>query len=233
MDALQVIADESAAFLAAARRGLDAPVPSCPGWDVRALVGHLGRVQRFHGGHVTRGTSSEPDGPVPETPTDDEALLAWFEDGVAGLLEALRSTDPTSPAWTFAPHVAQVAAFWPRRMALETAVHRWDAQAAHGGGQPFAPDVADDGVDEVLFVHRVADWADEPVTVQGVVAVRLTDTGTEHVVRVAPEGLTRTEGEPDAVVSGTASDVLLALWGRVPLSRVTTDEALAQALVTA
>ena len=231
MDPVQVIADESAAFLAAARRGLDTPVPSCPAWDVRALVGHLGRTHRYHAAHLVRGVTDRPTAPSPEPPQD---VLPWFEQGVEVLLDALRTTDPAAPAWNWAPHTPQVASFWARRMALETAVHRWDAQAAQGGGAPLAPQVAVDGVDEVLFVHRVADWDDEPVTVQGVVAVRLTDTGTEQVVRVAPDGLTRADAEPDAVLSGPAGDVLLALWGRRPLAPlVFGDLALAQALVTA
>src|SRR5579871_870983 len=32
---------EAAALAAAARGGLDAPVPSCPGWTVATLLGHL------------------------------------------------------------------------------------------------------------------------------------------------------------------------------------------------
>ena len=132
-----------------------------------------------------------------------------------------------------APHVRPVAAFWPRRMALETAVHRWDAQAAHGRADDVAPDVAADGVDEVLAVHRPADWDDEPVTADGVVAVRLTDTGQEHVVRVAPSGISVVDAAPDAVLAGRASDVLLALWGRRPLAPlVTGDASLVDALRT-
>lgn len=233
MNALEVLAAESAAFHAAARRGLDAAVPSCPGWQVRDLVAHLGRVQRFHGGHVVRGVTSEPDRAAPEAPQDDDALLAWAGEASRDLLDALRATDPAAPAWTWAPHVEPVAAFWSRRMALEAAVHRWDAQAAHGAPDEVAPEVAADGVDEVLHVHRPADWADEPVTVDGVVAVRLTDTGDEHVVRVAPDGIMRVEADPAAVVSGRAHEVLLALWGRAPLGPlVTGDVALAEALRT-
>jgi uncharacterized protein (TIGR03083 family) len=233
MDLLQVIEDESAAFLGAARQGLDVAVPSCPGWDVRALVAHLGRVQRFHGAHVVRGETGKPDGPVPETPQDDAALLPWFEEGAALLLDALRRTDPTAPAWTWAPHVEPVAAFWTRRMAHEVAVHRWDAQDAHGTPEEVAPELAADGVDEVLRVHRPADWDDEPVTVRGVVAVRLTDTGQEQVLQVAPDGLTMTDAPPEAVLSGRAHEVLLALWGRAPLEPlVAGDLALVQALRT-
>ena len=228
-----MIEQESAAFLAAARRGLDPQVPSCPDWDVRALVGHLGRTHRYHASHLVRGVTDPPATPSPEPPGDDAELVRWFQEGVDVLLAAVRETDPDAPAWTWAPHVAPVAAFWPRRMALETAVHRWDAQAAHGDADPVAAEVADDGVDEVLAVHRPADWDDEPVTVQGVVAVRLTDTATEHVVQVSPTGIRATRAKPDAVLAGSASDVLLALWGRLPLAPlVTGDAALVDALRT-
>ena len=233
MDPLQVIEDESAAFLAAARLGLDPQVPSCPDWRLRDLVGHLGRTHRYHASHLVRGTTDPATTPSPEPPEGDAVLLSWFADGVEVLLDAVRSTDPAAPAWTWAPHVEPVVAFWPRRMALETAVHRWDAQAAQGVPQHVAPEVAVDGVDEVLSVHRPADWDDEPVTVEGVVAVRLSDTGHEHVLQVAPDGLSPSDREPEAVLSGTASDVLLALWGRIPLDRlVTGDPALVQALRT-
>ncbi|MGH9115951.1 MAG: maleylpyruvate isomerase N-terminal domain-containing protein, partial [Acidimicrobiales bacterium] len=43
-DYLDHLAREGAAFAAAAEAGLDRPVPTCPGWDVAALVAHLGQV---------------------------------------------------------------------------------------------------------------------------------------------------------------------------------------------
>lgn len=233
MNPLQVIEDESAAFLAAARQGLDVPVPSCPKWRLRELVGHLGRTHRYHASHVVRRTTEPPTTPSPEPPVLDLELVGWCAEGVGVLLDALRSTDPEAPAWTWAPHVPPVASFWSRRMALETAVHRWDAQNAHGGADPVAPQVAADGVDEVLFVHRPADWDDAPVTVSGVVAVLLTDTGTQHVVQVSPDGLSPSSGAADAALTGNASDVLLALWGRLPLEPlVEGDVVLVQALRT-
>ena len=40
-DAVPTIRQEADAFLAAACRGLDEPVPGCPDWDVRELTQHL------------------------------------------------------------------------------------------------------------------------------------------------------------------------------------------------
>src|SRR5215472_429357 len=38
---------DAGALAAAAERGLDAPVPSCPGWDVADVVAHVGSIHRW------------------------------------------------------------------------------------------------------------------------------------------------------------------------------------------
>ena len=43
-----------------------------------------------------------------------------------------RETPAETPTWNWARNAPDTAAFWPRRMAQETAVHRWDAQSAAG-----------------------------------------------------------------------------------------------------
>ena len=45
---LAVLATEATALAAAAEEaGLDAPVPTCPGWTVNDLVLHIGEVHRW------------------------------------------------------------------------------------------------------------------------------------------------------------------------------------------
>lgn len=233
-DAPAVIRQESEAFLAAARAGLDVDVPSCPGWQVRDLVLHLGAVHDFHGRHVVRGSAEPPsrDRQLPDR--DDPELLTWFERGVDRLLTALQQLPPEAPAWNFAPHTPQVVGFWPRRMALETAVHRWDAQSARRDAHGFDLPVAVDGIDEVLTVMRPARLAHTPAEVTGVVAVRLTDSATSWTVRLEPTSVRPVTDMPDAVLEGTASEVLLVLWGRVPLASLSLagDETLLAALRT-
>jgi uncharacterized protein (TIGR03083 family) len=229
-DAIPTIRREADDFLVAARRGLEPDVPSCPGWTMRDLTIHLGFVHRFHAGHVGRGVTTTPPQPDrPEPPTDDDALRAWFSDGVDELLVALRRVDPDLPAWNWAPHTPQVASFWPRRMALETAVHRWDAQNAHGDAIGFELDLAVDGVDELLTVMGPAEPSPDQPT--GTAVVRTTDDDAVWAVRLAPEAfevLAAPPASPDAVLEGTASELLLALWGRVPAGDLTTsgDQAL-------
>lgn len=204
IDHRAVIAQESAAFLAAVTGNLSARVPSCPEWDVADLTAHLGAVQRFHALHVVRGVT-EPPTERPPVPEDDADLLPWFEEGTRLLLAALGAVPADAPAWNWAPHTPQTVAFWPRRMALEAAVHRWDAESARHDAAGFDVEVAEDGIDEVLTVHNT--------TLPLGVLVRLTDSD-------------RTWGDaktPDTVLQGTASGVFLALWGRVPLSSLTTE----------
>ena len=57
---------------------------------------------------------------------DESAYMRLHE-----LVATLDAVDPELPAWNFAPQ-AKKAAFWHRRMAHETAIHRWDAQMAGG-----------------------------------------------------------------------------------------------------
>lgn len=61
LDRLAAIAADSAkvAELTAAERG-DTPVPSCPGWDLRDLLTHLGQVQQFWAENVRL---ARPDAP--------------------------------------------------------------------------------------------------------------------------------------------------------------------------
>ena len=212
MNYRDVIATESAAFLKAVTGNFDKPVPSCPEWQVGDLVAHLGAVQRFHAMHVVRGVTDKPTEQV-TIPDDAADLPAWFAEGKTLLLEAL-DQPLDNPAWNWAPHTPQTVAFWPRRMALEAAVHRWDAENAVQVPTGFAHDVSVDGIDELLTVHREA--------MPPKVLVRLTDSD-------------RTWGEqqdPEATLSGPATEVFLTLWGRLPLSAVTTegDSALLAAL---
>ncbi|MGI9018050.1 MAG: maleylpyruvate isomerase family mycothiol-dependent enzyme [Euzebya sp.] len=210
MDYLDHIAHESEVFLHVALDGsMDVMVPSCPEWTMTDLVGHLGIVQWFHGGHLIRGVTDAPPGPRPPAP--ETGLAEWFREGTRTLLQNLRTVGTATPAWTFLGVPANpTSGFWHRRMALEAAIHRWDAQFARGRAEGFDTELALDGIDEV-----VSSWVpskrrgEEP---QGTVTVVCTDGGQQFVM---------THGDPDAAqatVTGTADDLWVALWGRIPLT---------------
>jgi uncharacterized protein (TIGR03083 family) len=237
-------ADGPAFRAAAAEAPLDAPVPSCPGWTVRDLVSHLGGVYAFVLSHVTRGVTSRPEGRSADfqAPADVD-VLTWWDERFGALVGALDGLDPELPAWNWAP-VTKKAAFWPRRMAHETAVHRWDAQFALVSAEPVEAKLAVDGVAEVLDTWLPAGRGTGPKDATGMVALCATDAEHEWFVRLRGGGglaLLDTDTLLDsdahherATARGTASDLLLALYGRVGFDvlEVSGDERLLQALRT-
>jgi len=223
---LSALRTDGAAFRAAAGSGvLAAQVPSCPEWTVEDLVRHLGAVYRYVRSHVSRGVITRPDTRVVMTdvPHGDEAL-AWWDDEFRELVSLLDALDPEMPAYNWAPQ-AKKAAFWHRRMAHETAVHRWDAQLAIGRGEPVEAKLAADGVSEVLDSWLPSGRRHGPVDRSGVVQLNATDVEQHWFVRLRGEGIALLDtdtlldaDDPQARVlaQGTASDLLLALFGRVP-----------------
>jgi uncharacterized protein (TIGR03083 family) len=213
---------------------LDVPVPWIPEWRARDLVGHLGTVHRWATAIVLAGsTEPPPRGDRQEPPAD--GLLDWYADGLAGLVTALRTTPPTAPAWHMSPAAEKIAASWARRQAHELTVHRMDLEAAAGVGHgPVSVDLAEDGVDELLTIV-VPRWAHtEPLsTADATVAVTSTETGRTWSVRIDRGRVSVTPGRrgtEDAHVSGSATHLLLRLWGR-PADVTVEGDPVAEALL--
>jgi uncharacterized protein (TIGR03083 family) len=201
---------------------LDAPIPTCPGWTVRDLVWHLGEVHRWAGTHVAERRHERvrfPDGVSGPKPADDD-LVAWYREGHAWLLATLRSADPDVDCWSFLPAPSPLA-FWARRQAHETSIHRADVEGAVGPVTPFDPAFAADGVDELLTgffgarPSRGASAAEEAAPI-GTVHLRADDADRDWLMRISE---TRTQttceaGEADCDVLATGSDLYLLVWNR-------------------
>ena len=221
---------DSAAFAAAVTGDRDAAVPCCPGWTLAELLHHLGGVHRFWTGALARTELSPPD--EPELPPVAQVDVAWYEAGAAALSSALEAADPSRPMWNWSG-VDQTAGWLHRRMALETAVHRWDAESATsptGTGRPIADDLAVDGLDELfeVFVQGGINWygddAPQKLDLGGSLLVQ-PEGGRAWRVALGPSGCSvepAAEGaSADAIVSGGASDLLLLLWNRTSPSDAT------------
>lgn len=233
---IETLRDEGRLFADAAERAdADAPVPGCPGWLVRDLVIHLGRVHRWATAFVAEGGQRPVRLPgAPEL--DDQALVPWLREGHGRLVGTLSAAPPDLSCWTFLPATSPPA-FWARRQAHETAVHRVDAESALGGPlSPVRPAFAADGIDELLrgFHGR----GNSPVRTESprVLRIRPTDVpGTAWTVHLS-DGPPRTErtaevrGAVDCEYEGLAADLYLVLWNRLPVEavRVTGDASLAQ-----
>ena len=199
---------------------LTAQVPACPGWDLARLIGHLGRVQRMALAVVPTGAMTPAPGSSLESPPDDHnALRAYYQSSADALVAALRAKSPDAPAWTFLGG-PQTVAFWSRRMAHEHSIHRWDAEGAVGVAQPVAADLAVDGIDEYfLMVSR--QLAKRPdFSLGGTVHLHSTDVEGEWMLDITGGVVTVTKehGKGAAAIRGTASDLVLGLWGRIPLT---------------
>jgi uncharacterized protein (TIGR03083 family) len=153
---------------------------------------------------------------------EDAALVDWFRDGHAGLVDALATAPGDLACWSFLPAPSPLA-FWARRQAHETTIHRVDAELAGAGPSAVPAEFAVDGLDELLlcFFSRPRNRLrfDDPKTL----AIVATDAGASWLVRIGPEGASaqRRDGGPpdaDATVAGPASALYVGLWNRSPLA---------------
>jgi uncharacterized protein (TIGR03083 family) len=210
---------------AAEKAGFDAPVPTCPEWTVRELVQHVGYVHRWAAAYVgenrvavlTDDEEAEAIGPFPP----DDALIPWYQSGHAALVDLLRAAPPDTTCWHFLPADSPLA-FWARRQAHETTIHRADLQGAVGDIAGVEADLGLDGIDELLMGfygtrgRRLR--SETPCTL----AVHATDGAASDgprswTVTMAPTGATITRGAApgtDCTLRAPASALYLALWNR-------------------
>jgi uncharacterized protein (TIGR03083 family) len=203
---------------AAEAAGPGADVTGCPGWNVEDLLRHCASGDLWARTIVETGNRASHDLPA-DAPTG-AGLVPYFREGARALVQSLAATDPTASVWTFAA-ADRTAGFWYRRRAQETSVHRFDAQTAAGDAGPIAAELAVDGIDEFLtvFLPRLAD----AVATDGeTLHFHCTDVEGEWLI--ARDGdevrVTREHAKGDVAARGSASDLLLFIWGRVPASRL-------------
>lgn len=204
------------------------PVPTCDGWTVLDLAGHLATVQCFWGSVVRAGGTSPPDEDPP--PTDLGACLDLLARAQARLVRSLREADEDAPVWSW--HDDASISWVRRRMAHEALVHRLDAEAATGARTPVDDELAADGIDELLttYVLGVPEWASftpsgERIRVAtSAPAQRSWTLELGRVAGVVPgsdravdlPGAVASAEPADLVIDGPAPAVHAALWGRGP-----------------
>ena len=148
-----------------------------------------------------------------------------FDASTAEMLELFRERGPEAGSATWHPE-DQTVGFWYRRMAHEAAVHRVDAEAAFAEITPVAPDLAVDGVDEILQLFLGGDWSNQPadewrgISPEAGAGRPVEVIAGDHSWRVTlhPERVDVVDGPGEAVatIGGDPSDVMLWLWRRLP-----------------
>jgi uncharacterized protein (TIGR03083 family) len=215
-DYTAAIASDGAALADAAASGLERPVPSCPSWDMAKLALHVGLIHTWAGECVRRRAPEGVDRATLPPAPDGRPRIAWLRDSTTSLVQALEAADDDDPAGTWRGGPA-TASFWRRRMAHETAVHRWDAQAALGRPDPIDAQLAADGIAEVVEVLLpllVPPPSGDPTL--GTLHLHCTDTTGEWLLSVKEGRLDVTQGhaKADAALRGGASGLFLTCWGR-------------------
>jgi len=223
---LAALRDAVSAFARHAERaGLEAPVPTCPDWTVRRLIGHQGMVHRWAAANV-RGESIEIDA-TERAGRRHAHPVDWLRDGAIDLVAAITAAPDDVRTIVFLNDAPGPRAFWARRQCHETTIHAVDALAAELGRYPTAADtwidpaVALDGIDELLggFMTRTKSRlrAPEPLAI-GVVA---TDADRAWLVQVGDHPAVTTPGhraevEPraDVLLEGSAVALYLTVWNR-------------------
>lgn len=153
----QYVAAAERFAVAVASTPMDAAVPTCPGWSAYDLVCHLGNVHAWAATIVEtcRRAAEQNDEPRSRKP---KVVSEWYAGKAEDLYEVLRSADPEAPCWNFVSG-AGFADFWQRRQTHETTIHTVDLLGCTDGAVPIEPELAADGVDEVLtvFLPRMHD----------------------------------------------------------------------------
>ncbi|MBI4884682.1 MAG: maleylpyruvate isomerase family mycothiol-dependent enzyme [Actinobacteria bacterium] len=230
---LSALDRDGAAFAEACEAaGLAVAVTSCPGWSTADLLWHLTEVHHFWCTIVGERRSTWEGYERPSRPRDLD-LLAIYRAGLAELRSVLAAVDPAQSNWTWSAD--QSAGFVVRRMAQETAVHRWDAEWAAKRDVPIESTLASDGIDEFL-THMIGDVADGAQPTGGSVHIHCTDTAGEWTLRPTEStglAVAREHSKGDVAMRGAASEILLVLWRRRELARldVVGDHDVAQRLI--
>ncbi|RZU31726.1 maleylpyruvate isomerase family mycothiol-dependent enzyme [Blastococcus saxobsidens] len=203
-----------AAAEAVLARGWASRVHGCPGWSLADLVWHLAEVQHFWA-WVVRTRAVDPATYVEPRRHPDDELLGYLSAQSAELETALAGADPAERVWTWAPR--QDVAFVLRRQLQEATVHTVDVEQVLGDVRPIPADVGLDGLDEWLEVMVPGALPQGPPEDAHPVVLHAVDADAERTLFPGSRPF------PIAALTGTAGDLLLAVWRRVPLEVLTVD----------
>ncbi len=242
---LRLIDERSVAFRTAvvSAPSLEVQVPTCPEWTLLDLVQHLGKGHRRGAATVAAGPADAPPAETasegaPAAPREREALLAWSAESTEQLLSALRESGPDRGCWTWwgGSQSPQTCGAVARHQLQEVAVHTYDAQITLGAAQPLPDEAALDGVDEFLSTCCAGTdaWPHEPSAVDYHATegrswrlwlfadgARTTHARTPGTMPATAAG--QDPDVADASLRGTASELVLALYGRIPVDSLQLD----------
>jgi uncharacterized protein (TIGR03083 family) len=203
---------------------LAAPVPTCPGWDLRTLIAHQGEVHRWATDVVAGRWDELTDAEQQErvAAPANAVLSDWLHAGVDDLVTTLEEAPDDLHAPVFLHDSPDPRRFWARRQAHETTVHRVDALAASLGRVPTSAEAAieskfaADGIDELVsgfLPRRKSRLRSDP---SHTLAVEPTDVRRRWLLTISNDPLVTVESPAPAASTfrGRADQLYLGLWNR-------------------
>ncbi|MBH1937347.1 maleylpyruvate isomerase family mycothiol-dependent enzyme [Streptomyces sp. AV19] len=220
----QILSQTDLLLTHVAHAATDTPIPTCPGWNLGNLLRHLAGTHAWATGVVAaRALTPVPEDQVNDVagPDDEDpaALAARCAENAGHLAATLREAGPDTTVWTAGP--GGTTAFWARRMAHETAVHRADAAFATGARYALDGWAGVDALDEWIGFSTSPEAP--PLRGPGWTLHFSAGEGAEWFVDLTGPSPVWRRGGGDAAVSvrGGATDLLLLMYGRpVPEGRV-------------
>jgi uncharacterized protein (TIGR03083 family) len=164
-------------------------------------------------------------GQAPDDKPVPPALVAWFEEGYKGLLAALNQAGDDTEVWNLTGRAKVPASIYQRQMATETTLHRWDAQNALPGANPdpVDPEVAYNAITLLFsFLPRLRQNFNGPEGQGETYHLHRTDGEGEWLLTFNGKDLDikTIHATGDVAIRGSASDLLLLLWRRIPLEQL-------------
>jgi uncharacterized protein (TIGR03083 family) len=229
LDYLSIISEETSHIVEAFERDRSAAVPWSDRWSVGTVARHVAGTHHVVA-EIVRGRPDADFGLFNDlqTPTKDSPeFVDWFRSGTDSLLGQLSSVPAEDECWSWFASGGHVG-WWARRMAFEAVIHRWDADAAQGREFAVAPDIAADGIDEYLDVFVGASRAAVDAPAGPTIGFECSDRTDLWWLDLSARGdrtVCRDLRPASVRIRGTAQELLLFVWGRVPVSDETGVEA--------
>lgn len=204
-------------------------VPTCPDWTVRDLVTHVGTGHRWATTIVTQRWLSPPPYEIVPAPDDQGAWPDWLIAGARAVATAVQECGPEEPVWTWRPE-EQEARFWLRKLFHDLLVHRFDAELAAGRLGEVEPELAADGVSDLLTTIATLSRADsgDPVFADlagtgQALRLEATDLPSAWFIERTTAGVAwrQENSAADVTVHAPARELLLVLNRRLPPDTVT------------
>jgi len=215
---LTVLRREGDAFANSIAQAMNTSIASCEPWLGTDLLWHMIEVH-YSWKFIVETHLMNPDEYVPRLRPADNDLLSEYRTGLDELINVLSSLDPGRSCWTWAG-IHDVA--WViRRMAHETTVHAWDALCAAGNTSEIDAVLASDGIDEFVHVMVKSNVREDEDPLTGSVHIHCTDVDGEWLIVPTDRSevvVTREHAKGDCAIRGSASQLLLGLWRRIPMS---------------